>query len=172
MKVILFVLFSFFFYSQVSGQKKLKYDITSRGDTSFHTSQERLYVKSGAPKSVSEQLSVTGYRTNGSYMLMFFIQTGRTSVFSIGQGSLAELKFDDGTSLTLSSISGSESRTSSMAYGSFMYVSYRIGTNALQQLKGSKISSIKINTSNGYMNYELKPKMASVISDVLLRLDE
>ncbi|MEO5564779.1 MAG: hypothetical protein ABIR18_15135 [Chitinophagaceae bacterium] len=148
-------------------QKKLKYDIIKEsGDTLFHTSEDRLYVQAGT-RSVGEELKSTIYKSNGTMRISFYIQTGRTSIFSIQGGASAEIKLQDGSTVTLYSRGDHDSRTTKRDYGCFLYAYYGLDRKAIQQLKSTPVNSIRIRSSAGNMNYEIKDKFSDVIADQL-----
>jgi hypothetical protein len=167
MKTICALLVCFFIVFAGSAQKKLKMDVTKNGDTLYSTSEERLYVKAGATKSRGEHLKCSIYKTGQKYRLYFFVETGRTSVFTIGAGAAAEITLSDGQVVTVYSVSSSQSKVSAIAYGAWLYVSYELDRNSRQLLKDSKVTAIRINASMGPMDYEIKDKFSEVIGEQL-----
>jgi hypothetical protein len=151
-------------------QKKLKHLIDKNtGDTTFYTAEERLYTQSGATKSIAEMLKSSVYKGRNGFMLSIFIQTGRTSVFSLEQGDPAELRLEDGTVIPLRNLTDNTSRVSAMGYGCFTYAYYKLLGEDVQSLKASPVKFIRIHTSGGNMDYSLKEKFGDVIREQLLK---
>lgn len=91
---------------QATAQKKLKYDISkTTGDTSYHTPEDRLYVKAGSKGSIADQIKSSVYRRGNAFMICFSIETGRTSVLSIEEGDAAGITLQDGTTISLNNTS-------------------------------------------------------------------
>jgi hypothetical protein len=167
MRTVTNLLFCLLITFMASAQKKLKMDVTKSADTIYSTSEERLYVKAGATKSRAEHLKCSIYKINERYRLSFFVETGRTSVFTIGSGAAAEITLSDGAVVTIYSVSGSQSKVSAIAYGAWLYCSYELDRNSRQLLKDSKVTAIRINASVGPMDYEIKDKFSEVIGEQL-----
>ncbi|HTD92225.1 MAG TPA: hypothetical protein VK644_00365 [Chitinophagaceae bacterium] len=149
-------------------QKKLKHSIDKNtGDTTFYTGEDRLYTQAGATKSIGEILKSSVYKSRNGFMLSLFIQTGRTSVFSLEQGDPAELRLEDGTIIPLRNLTDNSSRVSSMGYGCFSYAYYRLLSDDVERLKSSPVTFIRIHTSGGNMDYSLKEKFGDVIGEQL-----
>jgi hypothetical protein len=167
MRIFTSLMFCLLITFMASAQKKLKMDVTKNGDTIYSTQEERLYVKAGATKSRGEHLKCSIYKTNQKYRLYFFVETGRTSVFTIGSGAAAEITLSDGTVVTIYSVSNAQSKVSAIAYGAWLYCSYELDRNSRQLLKDSKVTAIRINASMGPMDYEIKDKFSEVIGEQL-----
>lgn len=164
-KIISLVIILLFTLTAI-GQKGIKYDIDKQtGDTLFSTKEKTLYIKSGAKHSVADYLKSTVYKSKTGLMLSFSIQTGRTSVFSIGKGAACKITFKDATAITIYNTSSSQSKPSRLDYGSYLFVFYRLDASTLQQLKNSEISYITIQSSTGEMEYPIKEKNAGVIGE-------
>jgi hypothetical protein len=152
-------------------QKRLKTDVDkTTGDTTYSTSEERLYSKSGSTRSASEILKSTAYRTGDYIRLSFYIKTGRTSIFTIPSGSPAEITLADGNRVSFYTRTENQSRTLSSEYGSFAYVFFRINPAELRMLQNADVVSIRIQSSVGWMIYDLKSKQGDVLRKQLIRV--
>ena len=153
----------------VSAQKKLKMEVDKQsGDTSYSTNEEKIYVKPGS-KSLAEMLKTIIYKNKNGFMLGFYIQTGRTNVFTISKGSELQISLGEDRNLFLSSLITNESNASGITYGGRTYAYYRLTESQVQQLKSSPVSNIRIHTSFGYMDYVISEKFSTVISKQLER---
>ncbi len=149
-------------------QKKLKTQVNkTTGDTLFSTPSEKIYTKPGSKGAVGEYLKTTVHRSSNGLMLGFEIQTGRTSIFTIGKGSIVEIHLQDNSVVELESLNNQESRASALGYGCFLFVYYRLTPKAIRSLESSNVSSIRINASVGPMDYEIKEKYAGDIGKQL-----
>lgn len=173
MKIVLLFVTGILLFLNSSAQK-LKTTITSGGDTLYNTPDEKIYAKPGAPRSIGEYLKTSIYKsgTAGSPILQFEIQTGRTSVFTIAAGSATDITLKDGSVITLYSRNSTESRRSSLDYGCFIFVFYTLRSSDIQQLKASPIKSIRVHASVGPMDYEIKEKHSTAISDQLEKISK
>lgn len=102
-------------------------------------------------------------------MLGFSIQTGRTNRFTIGAGSVAEIWLVNGQKLYLETLGSRESKGSVVGYGSFTFTFYSLSPNEVNQLKESPVKFVRVNTSAGNFDYDIKEKFSSVIADQLAR---
>ena len=166
----LLVVFSFSMLS-LAAQKKLKMTVSASSDTVYSTSEQRLYVRPSSKLSISEHLKSTMYRSRRGFMLGFSIQTGRTNLFTISAGSIAEIRLSDGEKVFLETLGSRESKGSVLGYGSFTFTSYTLNRDQLEKLKNADVKSIRINTSAGNFDYEIKDKFASVIGDQVRRIE-
>jgi hypothetical protein len=148
-------------------QKKLKYDIRNTGDTLFYTSEEKIYNKPGNARSVGEYLKTSIYKNGNNVRLCLSIQTGRTSIFTIGEGSSAEIKLTDGNTITLYCIANQSSKATISYYGCYIFGFYKLSPSIVQQLKSSQVSSITVNASIGIMEYEIRDKFSKTLSEQL-----
>jgi hypothetical protein len=153
----------------VYSQKKLKYDIRDAGDTLFYTSEEKIYNKPGNAKSVGEYLKTSIYKNGNNVRLCLSIQTGRTSVFTIREGSSAEIKLTDGNTITLYCSANQSSKATISYYGCYIFGFYKLSPSVVQQLKSSQVSSITVNASIGIMEYEIRDKFSETLSEQLSR---
>jgi hypothetical protein len=157
----------------VYSQKKLKYDIIKEtGDTLFYTSEEKIYNKPGTAKSVGEHLKTSIYKNGNNFRLCLSIQTGRTSVFTIGEGSSAEIKLKDGNTITLHCNGNQSSRATVSYYGCYIFGFYKLSPSVVQQLRSSQVSSITVHASIGIMEYEIKDKFSETLSEQLSKFSQ
>ena len=155
---------------KMNAQKKLKFDVDkTTGDTTWRTSEERLYVKAGAKGSIAEYIKSTVYKKDNFFMLGFEIQTGRTSVFSIERDQSATITLQNGEEIVVNSLQNQSSKASHMGYGSFIFAFYELTSNDIKLLKSSPVSSIRVHSSTGNMDYEIKEKFSEIIKDQVLK---
>ena len=147
--------------------QKLKTDVLSTGDTLIHTSDEKIYTRPGAPRSVGDYLKVSVYKypSKGTMMLEMEIQTGRTSVFSISAGSAAALTLQNEDVVTLYARNENQSRISRLDYGCYIFVFYTLTADDRARLKASPVTSIRVSASMGAMEYDIKSKFGDTISN-------
>lgn len=149
---------------QVWGQKGVKLSVVD-GDSSYHTTEKKIYAQPGSRNAVGDILKSTFYRYKTGYSLSFFVQTGRTSHFSINRGAEAQLIWADGNSISINCRNGSQSRPSRLDYGGFLYIFYSVSASQLKTLSEKPISSIRINSSTGWMEYSLTEKNARLLME-------
>jgi hypothetical protein len=154
-----------------NAQKKLKWDITSSGDTLYSTPGKKLYAAAVSRNAILDELKSTAYKSSSGCMLGFMIQTGRTNNFSIGNGAAADIGLEDGTVVTIYTRNHNNSKGSSLGYGCFLFAFYTLEPKHIRQLKASPVKSIRINSSTGTMDYELKEKFSEVIKEQLELLE-
>ena len=145
------------------GQQKLKMEITKAGDTLYSTDDKKIYTAPGSKNAGGEILKSSFYRSASRYMLCLYIETGRTSVFTISSEEPAEILFTDGSTMSLYSRSSNNSRRKVSDYGGYMFVYYTVGSQQLSKLQATDIKTIVVTTSAGKMTYDLKDKNAGVI---------
>ena len=154
-------------------QRKIKYDIIKEtGDTLFNSGDERLYIKAGGSMGcgrdkrsiVGDYIKSTVYRSSNGYMIGFEIQTGRTNSFSIYSGQLAELNLADGSVIPLTSRGKYNAKSSAMGYGSFVFSFYGLTAANIASLKNQPVQSIRVESSVGWFDYELKEKFQEIIA--------
>ena len=93
MKKTLFVFGILFMTFNLSAQKLQKPQIDKiSGDTSWLTSSEKIFAKASFSGTVGEQLYVSAGKVKDIYLLLFSIQTGKTSIFSVEEGQKIYIK--------------------------------------------------------------------------------
>lgn len=153
------------------GQDKLKMEVTANGDTLYSTGDKKIYTAPGPRNALGETVKSEVYKSAAGISLSLYIQTGRTSVFTVSRDDAAEITFKDGSMLRLYPNSNSSSRRSSLSYGCWIFVFYRLDRSALEQLRSQDIASITVSASLGKMVYELKDKQADEIRNQVLRFE-
>lgn len=171
MRPILFLLLSIFLSIMANSQKKLKQEVRSNSDTTFSTSEQKIYTKPASKNAVYEYLKTSVYKTSNRYSLMISIQTGRSNIFTISAGSRMDIQLANGETVSLACLSDNTSRGSNLAYGSFIYVSYRLNAEDIRLLKGSEVKSIKVQSSLGNLDYVIKEKFSDAIKEQLEKFD-
>jgi hypothetical protein len=154
----------------VFSQKKLRYDIIKEsGDTLFRSPEQRLYTKAGRSGAVGELLSSTVYKSSKGFMIAFSIQTGRTNTFSVSKDSPVELRLQDGTTVKLYTLLDHNSRQSLLGYGGSMTVFYELPPLQLGKLRAGQVTYIRILSSTGNMDYDLKEKAGTIIAEQIAK---
>lgn len=156
--------------TSLHAQKGLKQTITD-GDTSYYTTEKRIYTKSGSRNAVAEILKTTFYRYPNRYSLCFFVQTGRTSHFSISKGDEAILGWTADDNISITCRNSNESKPSRIDYGGWIYVFYSISPSQLKKLQEKPIKYIRIKSSTGWMIYDITEKNAKQIMEQAERVD-
>lgn len=154
-----------------AGQGKLKTEVTAAGDTLLSTGEKKLYTAPGARNAVGEIVKSTVYKSRNGFSLCLYTQTGRTSVFTVGRGDAAEILFKDGSSVRLFPSADSESQRSSLDYGCWIYVFYRLTPEAVNGLRVQGVEKITVSASLGTMTYVIKNKQSDVIREQLAGFD-
>ena len=168
---VIFLLLSVCSVLPAMAQRKLKVDIDkTTGDTIWTTTEQKLYVKAGR-NAMGETLKVSLLKTSHVFVISFFVQTGRTTIFSVSKGSEVLLTLGDGTTVSLVATRDAESRSTASSYGSFLYTSYRLTPDVVAQLKSSPVTHVRISASVGPMKYEIKDKQSTIISNQLAQFD-
>ena len=150
--------------------QKLKMDVTANGDTILSTKEQKIYTQPGSSKSVAEMLKVYAFRNSrpGSPLLLsFYIQTGRTSVFTIAPGASIELTLQNGNTVKLYTRNGNQSKRLVSNYGCFIYISYTLPEAEAKLLQASPIRNIRVDASIGPMDYEIKEKFSKDIGELV-----
>ncbi len=167
MRFLLFLLAIMAVSGTALAQRKLKMEVYDSGDTMWSTKEKKIYVSPGSRNAVAEMLKTTAHRTSKGYMLSFYIQTGRTSVFTIEAGAGVELILANGETVRLATRTSSQSRRLVSGYGCFAYAFYSLPPDALRSLQASPVKRIMIMASMGVMEYELKEKQAKMMMEQL-----
>lgn len=153
-----------------ASSQKLKTEVTANGDTIYSTKEQKIYTQPGSSKSVAEILRVYAFKNSkpGSPLLLsFYIQTGRTSVFTIAPGAGMELTLKNGNTVTLYTRNGNQSKRLVSNYGCFIYVTYTLPAAEARMLQASPAKAIKVHASMGPMDYEIKEKFSTDIAELV-----
>jgi len=142
------------------------------GDTTWRTSRERICTKTNFLGS--DILFTYALKTKATTLLAFSLINGQGPIiFSINEGNKAILKLKDGKIITLTSL---VSRTSDIdfamiggidASSSSNLAFYKIDNDAITVLKNGKIAVIRIETSKGNFDYEIKDRNSEIIGKSL-----
>lgn len=157
--------------TQLLNAQKLKQDLDSNGDTLYYTKEVKIFNQPGGQRAVGEYLKTSIYKSNGNYRLCLSIQTGRTNVFQIDQGSSAVLRLAGGEQITLTSLSSRSARNSSLNYGSFIFAFYRLSAADIRLLKSANLESVRVQASMGPMEYAIKGKFGDTLKEQLNQFD-
>ena len=149
------------------GQFKVKTEITGKGDTVYSTPEKRIYTMPGARNSIGEIVKSSVYKSGMGISLCLAIQTGRTSVFSISEGDVAELILDDGSILALRSRGDCNSRRSALDYGCHLFAFYNLNGKALNTLRSQNVKKINVSASLGKLAYDIEGKPDIIRKQVL-----
>lgn len=168
MKFLTTTFLCFFMATVTMAQKKLKMDIDKEtGDTTYSTSDKKIYTKPGSKNAIYDYLKTSVYKSKNGFLLTLSIQTGRTSVFTIDDGSATTIQLLDGNTVTLYSINNQRSKITRTAYGCFIFAFYRLEPSAIRKLKASGISTIRVQSSIGPLDYEIKEKQSGELGEQL-----
>ncbi|RYY57374.1 MAG: hypothetical protein EOO09_02650 [Chitinophagaceae bacterium] len=152
-------------------QKKLKVEISAQGDTSWSTSETKIYNSPGGNKAAGDYLKTSVYKNKDGYKLVLSIQTGRTNMFNIERGAAAEITLADGSSLTLPSLRDQAARRLASYYGCFIYAFYALDAATIRDLKSRDITNVSVSTSTGKMIFPIKSKDGDSIRRLLEKFE-
>src|SRR5689334_9626052 len=109
----------------IFGQKKeIKIDRIT-GDTVAITKWEKLFGKPSLSGTAGEQLNFSCIEDKNGIMLVFSVQTGKTSIFSIDENDKLYIKTEDNNVLTLSALTDNVSNYIRSSYGSTAKAFYK-----------------------------------------------
>lgn len=159
-------------------QKLRKPDIDKiTGDTTLLTYSEKI-GSAGSFWGV-DYLYVDLGKYKGYYFLDFKMikSDAKAIVFSIDKDNHAILKLADNTVLTIQSVSDVISDSKVSTYGSITTSSsqaeatYMLNEESLNALKKTQVSIIRIETSKGNFDYEIKERYAGMIQKMIQLID-
>lgn len=161
-------------FAAVAGltQYKIKTEVTAAGDTILSTPDKKIYAAPGPKNAVGELVKSTAYKFSTGFSLCLQLQTGRTSVFTVGHGDAATFFLTDGSTVALRPRGENSSRRSALDYGCYVFVFYPLNAGAWQKLRSTSVEKIVVQASLGTMTYELKDKQGDVIRQQLLSFTE
>jgi hypothetical protein len=149
-----------------SAQKLVKPDVDKlTGDTTYKTSFED--ISDNNTVRGTDELSCSAMVKNNKYALFFYIYSGNTksSLFSIHKGSSLTVKLVNDSTITLWSLTDRTSTPLKVSpHRNACSGLYILSTDEISALKNNPITDIKIKTSNGVLDYELKDKKSLSIS--------
>ena len=142
------------------------------GDTSLMTSQETVYQKVNFLTGESITVKAFGYKDKLHCSIGFMIQKingSHSSIFAIPNGAKAYFKLSDNTVLALNSeisqiSEGKVGDTGTATYTKGVAVPiYTIPKEDIEQLVKAPITVIRIETSDGDIDLDVKPKNSEII---------
>lgn len=150
-------------------QKLLKPDIDKlSGDTTWRTNEEAVFVKETLIEA-SRTVTMQAVKAGNTYMVYISVTEPQSANwYSISAGSKAFLKLADKSIITLKAAEdnltqpvGSYTRTyGSVNEGTKTIVLYQISKDDLQTLSATPIEFIRLESSKGNLDYDIKPKFA------------
>lgn len=173
MKKALFTIILMTVINSIYAQKLLKPEIDKiSGDTTWKTSSEALYAKVTLV-GANEVVGIHAEKLGGTvYIAELAIMKPKSSQqYTISQGSKFILKFTDKTLLTLEAAkdnlvekTGSNTTTfGSVAEGFITHTIYALSKDALEKLSTGSIEFVRIESSAGNIDYDVKPKLAEKV---------
>ncbi|WP_074487658.1 hypothetical protein [Mucilaginibacter polytrichastri] len=177
MKILtLFTITALSIYSTAKAQKLEKPSIDKMtGDTTFKTTAERIYTSISWSGGETDILYSYAAKVKGDKFLILHINitNGKhSSVFAINKGSKTYLKLFDGSIIEMQPGTNEISEGQVFPGGLGLnpntrgdaYPIFELSPNLIDKLKSSEIKMIRIETSNGNMDFELKDKNSKVIA--------
>ena len=155
----------------VSAQKLLKPEIDRiTGDTTFSTSKEKLYLHGNYLTQQGEAVECLVMKTGRSISLILIPQTlNEKSFFTVVQGQKAYLKLKDNSLVTLTARASRVSDADVNEAGGTVYsngilkVPYALMSDDISKIKSSDLVFLRIETSIGNFDCDIKPKFSGVI---------
>jgi len=146
------------------------------GDTTWQTSRERLAAKTNFWGS--DILFTYAFKTKQRPFLAFSLLNGQgIKIFSINEGNKAIIKMSDGKIISLSAVTSRTSDVDVAFIGnidtstSTNLAFYKISVEDLTVLLSGKMSVVRIETSKGNFDYDIKEKNSEVVSKLLSLLN-
>jgi hypothetical protein len=164
MRVLVTISLLLLIISPIAAQKGLKRSV-SNGATTYATAEKKIFARPGSKNAVGDILKSTFYRYPNGYSLCFYVQSGRSSHFSISAGAEVVLKWADGNSISLRCRSASQSAPSRLDYGGWLYAFYGLSASQLTMLAQQPLQQINISSSTGWMEYPLTDRSAKLVME-------
>ncbi len=139
-----------------------------KGDTTWATSEERIFTKMGFGDS--DILYIYTQKIGDTYTLCFKIDRNNgINVYTISPENITNIKFTDGSVLDLQPTASGPSEVNFHSHGSrsFGLIFYGLTKDQLKELQSKTISVVRINSSRGNFDYEIKPKNADLVKKSL-----
>lgn len=141
------------------------------GDTTWMLKFEKLYNKvSLSAGTVGELLQGTFLKRKDANTICFSIRTGRSSVVLISPDDFAYIKLKNDTVIKLTPMSQSLSDNFRGSYGGQVTPIYQITETDIRLLKENEIKFIRIGSSIGYLEYDIKDKFTDVLQKMIKQL--
>ncbi|MVN90780.1 hypothetical protein [Mucilaginibacter aquatilis] len=156
-----------------SAQKLLKPEVDKiSGDTTWKTSEEALYAKLTLV-GANELVTIQPVKDHSVCFVWICITKPKTDnkLYSILSGDKTILKLSDKSLINLTAaknnlteMMGSNTKTyGSVGEGTKTLTPYAITKEDLQKLQTSPIEFVRISTTNGDQDYDVKPKMGEKV---------
>lgn len=140
------------------------------GDSIVHTSPQKIYSKPTFTGTVGEQLRVSAAKSKMGFSLVFAIQTGKTSLFSIDENSKCSIKLESGKVIELRAATDIMSKYTG-TYGARGSAMFFVDAETIEELTAENVSVIRIQTSRGNFDYDISGKKnVAVISEHLKKI--
>ena len=165
------ILLPFMAYSQ-----KLQKPVVDKisGETTLSTSKDKLYVHGNVLTQQGEAVECLVEKKGQVVTLILIPQTlNEKVVFTVAKGQKAYLKSTNGSMVTLASDSYLISDSKVDQAGGVVYsngllrVPYVLSAEDIEKLKTLELSFLRIETSTGNFDCDIKPKYADVIKKQL-----
>jgi hypothetical protein len=137
------------------------------GDTSMYSGFEKLYSKASFSGTVGEQLKVIISRNKDGYKLGIWIQTAKSLSYNVEPGGMMRIKCKDGTIINLTAIGTGANDVADNLSGSSSIILFPLDENTLMSLLEKAIVFIRIEGTPGYLEYDIKEKFSSTISNCI-----
>ena len=169
------LILTFLFPFIVSAQKLLKPNIDKiSGDTTWLTSKEKLYLHGNYLTGQGEGVLCWVEKSKGIKVLGLNPQTvNQRDVFSIPKGQKAYLKLGDNTTITLNSLTSDIGNSHVGIAGDYVISGgsaigfYVLTDEAVQKIKANPVVFVRIETSTGNFDCDIKSKNAELIKKQL-----
>jgi hypothetical protein len=178
MKKLLFIVFvvsPFFAFAQKLEKPEVD-KIT--GDTTFSTSKNKI----GSETALwgADILFVSASKLKAGYMLVFYLAKSgnRSTVYSINKGGRAILKLKGNDLVNLEAVSSEISKTQYSSFNGIITSAnstisgYVLIDENLNKLLSNQIAVIRIETSEGNVDFTIKDKNSDIIKNQLLLLSK
>jgi hypothetical protein len=170
MKNILLVVLAFLSLT-VSAQKLLKPEVDRiTGDTTWSTSKNKIYLNGNYLAQQGEAVECFVSKTVKAIVLTLIPQTlNENSSFTINEGQKAYLKLKDNSLVTLTCQFNLNSQTRRSNVDGTRYsngilkVPYLISAENIAKIMSADLIFLRIETSNGNFDCDIKSKFAQVI---------
>lgn len=151
-------------------QKVLQNVDAISGDTTFYTAPQRIHLTSGFG-TAGEILSVAATKQKDLHTLVFSVITGKTSALNTFAGEKVNIKFADGSILTLTNQNDRGSKSfAGVTYGCTFDVICLLDEQSIETLKKQPVSFVRIHNSFKYFDYEINGKNAGKIQKVIFSM--
>lgn len=163
-----FTILLFFIVVNCFSQKSVRVIVDKiTGDTLLITGLDKLYSKASFSGTVGEQLKSAVSKSKSGIALTLWVQTAKSSIFSVDTGDKAIIKLENDEVITLNLLQDVVSDYSEISYGSKSMSHYILTEKDIKSLSSSDVKIIRIESSLGNLDYELKEKFKGTIKNQL-----